>query len=240
MNSKSLVVALAALVACFSSARSEQVTDRAYDGSEVIHGTVQNQGDGSCGTLNFNADGTYENGYAWRYHGVVAPYYGAFAECYSAPEPVTVCSVVLDLTQIGSYAGQPSDIYVWDDAGGNPGNVLCVRLNFLPGAPAFWPSISRHTATLDGCCATGNFWVGYWGNWPNAGTAYFIGADLDGFGGCPRTNIAPDIGFPTGWQNVSVAWGPTQALGIGAETYPCGGTATQSSTWGAIKNLYRN
>lgn len=239
MNSQSLLLAIAALVAPLSGAHSEELTGKVYNGTEVIHGTVENQGDGGCGTLVFNADGTYENGFCWRYNGVVPPYYGAFAECYSSAEEVSVCSVVLDLTQLGTYAGQTSDIYVWDDAGGVPGNVLCVRLDFDPGTPAFWPSVSRHTAILDGCCTSGDFWVGCWGNWPGEGCAYFFAADLDGPGGCPYTNIAPSSTWPTGWQNVSVVWGPTAAMGIGAEIHPCGATPTHATTWGRIKGLYR-
>ena len=52
------------------------------------------------------------------------------------------------------------------------------------------------------------------------------------------TNIAPGIGFPTGWNDVSVVWGPTVALGIGAEVLPCEPTPTKTTSWGAIKALY--
>ena len=66
-----------------------------------------------------------------------------------------------------------------------------------------------------------------------------LGRDLDGPGGCAMTNIAPGIGYPTGWQNVSVTWGPTQALGIGAEVTPCDPVPTMESSWGRVKSLYR-
>jgi hypothetical protein len=59
-------------------------------------------------------------------------------------------------------------------------------------------------------------WVGYWANYSTAPCGYFIAADTNGFGGCPFTNIAPGIGYPTGWGNVSAVWGPTQSIGIGA------------------------
>lgn len=192
---------------------------------------------GGCGTLSFNADGTYENGYTWQYGGVVAPNYGAFAECYAGTG--LVCSVVLDLTQIGNYSGQCADVYVWSDAGGSPGNVLCVRAGSSVPAIAYWPSVNRHTISLDYCCIDGAFWAGYWGNWPGAAAGWFVGADLDGFGGCPYTNIAPGIGYPTGWNNVSIAWGPTQAIGIGIELTDCDVTPTQKSTWGGIKALFK-
>lgn len=193
---------------------------------------------GGCGTLSMNANGTYEGGYGWQYGGVVAPTYGAFAECYAGTG--AVCSVVLDLTQVGSYFGQCADIYVWSDAAGIPGNVLCLRTNVTPGAIAYWPTTSRHFFSLDGCCVDGGFWAGYWGNWPGGSAAWFIGADLDGLGGCPYTNNAPGIGFPTGWTNVSLVWGPTQALGIGVELTDCGSVPTRKSTWGGIKALFKN
>lgn len=227
--------ALAAIVASIGVASAADF-GKVHNGSEVIHGTVVT-GDGGCGVLSMNADGTYENGYCWQYGGVVAPNYGAFAECYAGNGKV--CSVDLDLTQVGGFFGQTLDAYVWGDAGGAPGNVLCLKAGVNPGAPAFWPSLSRHAIALDdGCCVNGAFWAGYWGNWPGASCAFFIGADLDGFGGCPYTNIAPGIGFPTGWNNVSVAWGPTQAIGIGVELTDCGPVATDATTWGAIKNLF--
>ena len=71
------------------------------------------------------------------------------------------------------------------------------------------------------------------------GPGWWVGADLDGPGGFPYTNIAPGIGFPTGWQDVSVLWGPTQALGIGAEVLPCDPVPTVGTTWGRIKALLR-
>lgn len=193
---------------------------------------------GGCGTFNLNADGSYENGFTWEYDCVQPPDWGAFAECYSGSGNTEVCSVVLDLTQIGNWSGQRADIYVWADAGGIPGNVVCSSPGYNPGNIATWPVISRHLAFLSGCCVDGNFWVGYWGNWPGQQAAWYVGADLDGFGGCPFTNVAPGAGFPTGWNNVSVIWGPTQAIGIGAETNPCSGTPTKNSTWGAIKRQF--
>ncbi|MFN8549557.1 MAG: hypothetical protein U0527_16680, partial [Candidatus Eisenbacteria bacterium] len=190
----------------------------------------------SC-SLVFNADGGYENGYAWQYGGVVAPDYGAFAECYTGANS-SLCSVVFDFTQTGFYQGQCMDVYVWADAGGIPGNVLCVKNNVQVGDIAFWPSFSRHVVDLSGCCAEANFWVGYWGNWPGQFAPWYVGADLTGSGGCPFTNIAPGIGYPTGWGSVSLVWGPTQALGIGCETFPCAPVATKKMSWGKVKALY--
>lgn len=235
MNRCSVSLALMGITIASAAALALDA-DRVHTGSEVIHATVDFPADGGCGSLLFNADGTYENGYTWRYNGVAPPYYGAFAECYSGVG--AVCSIDLDLTQVGAYQGQTIDVYVWNDAGGVPAEVLCVRTDIDPGAPAYWPSISRHRITLEGCCVDGGFWAGYWPNVPGNGSVYFIGADLDGPGGCPFTNIAPGIGWPTGWNNVSVAWGPTAAVGIGVELSECGGTPTQATTWGSVKRLY--
>jgi hypothetical protein len=201
--------------------------------------TLIDPGDNSCpdALLSMNHDGTSENGYAWRYGGIVAPDYGAFAECYPGG---SVCGAVFDLSTTGTQAGQSMDIYYYCDNGGIPGAVQAV-MRVTPGPIAFWPSVSRHTFTLpekvDMCC-DGTLWVAYWGNWPGEIQGWFVAADLDGFGGCPYTNIAPGIGYPTGWNNVSVVWGPTQALGIGVLSKACGGVPVLDSTWGEIKNLY--
>lgn len=164
--------------------------------------------------LLLNSDSTYENGYAWEYGGVREPNYGAFAECYSGTG--TVCSVVLDLTQTGSQADKTLDAYVWEDDGGRPGAVLAVQMHVDPGPIAFWPSLSRHEVPIS-AIVDGPHWVGCWGDWPLGATGWFVGADLDGGApGCSSTNIAPDSGWPDeGWQNVSIVWAPTHALGIG-------------------------
>ena len=171
-------------------------------------------GEGGCGDLFLNADGTYENGYSWQYGGIVAPEFGAFAECY--PTIGLVCAAVFDLTQVGNAAGHRMDVFVWEDQAGLPSVVSCAVTDVDPGAIAFWPSLSRHTVEIPPCNPGPEMWVGYWGAWPNELSGWYVGADLDGLGGCPLTNIAPGIGYPTGWRNVSIVWGPTQALGIGA------------------------
>lgn len=61
-----------------------------------------------------------------------------------------------------------------------------------------------------------------------------------GFGGCPYSYIAPGIGYPTGWNNVGVAWGPKKVLGIGVELTDCGLVPTRKSTWGGIKALFKD
>ena len=172
------------------------------------------QGEGGCADLFFHADGTYENGYAWQYGGIVAPYYGAFAECYAGP--MLVCGAAFDLTQTGNASGRVMDVYVWDDNAGSPGAVNCVVTGVDPGTVGFWPSLSRHVVDLPNCNVGDDFWVGYWGAWPNVLSGWFVGADVDGpVASCPFTNIAPGVGYPTGWQHAEIVWGPTQSIGIG-------------------------
>jgi len=205
----------------------------------IGHGVAVHGGDTDpCppSTLMVNYDGTGEHGYCWQYGGMVAPYYGAFAEGYAGP--VLVCGVALYLTQIGYYTGQRTDLYVWDSDGVNPTNVLTMMAAVsVPGSIAFWPSISQHDMLVTETPVGTTFFVGYWGNWPGGGPCpWYIAADLDGFGGLPRTHIAPGIGYPTGWNDVSIVWGPTMAIGIGAWTKPI--TPTEDKTWGSIKQLY--
>lgn len=227
MMKLTLVIAAAALVVG-TAAHAADYEETGYRTDT----TLIDPGDGGCGTLVMNADGTYENGYAWRYAGIAPPDYGAFAECYAGA--TDLCSAVFDLTQIGSQAGQHMNILVYDDAGGLPGPMRFV-MDVVPGPVAFWPSISRHTFAIATDTAA-SWWVGYWGNWPGLTNGWFVGADLDGFGGCPYTNIAPGIGFPTGWNHVSLVWGPTQAIGCGAETGPP--VPVIDTTWGQVKSLY--
>ncbi|MEZ4648231.1 MAG: hypothetical protein R3E97_05480 [Candidatus Eisenbacteria bacterium] len=201
-------------------------------GSTLESGTA-----GSCGWIKFNADRTYENSYAWQYGGVVPPMYGAFVEIYDSYRE-TPCAIVLDLTQTGGDAGQTLDLYAWSIVAGLPGQVLGIRTGVDPGPIATWPSVSEHVLEFSSDCADSMF-LGFWGNWPGGPSGWFVGADLDGFGGCPMTNIAPGIGYPTGWQNVSIVWGPTQAIGIGGEFIECGPVPVQESSWGKVKALFR-
>lgn len=214
-------------------ASAAQVSTRSADPSAHAPALL----DGSdCGALLLNADGGYENAVSWEYGQVVPPFYGAFAECYSGD--VGVCAVVIDYTQLGSWTGKASTVFVWADAGGVPGDVLCMKTTTLP-SPLSWPGVSRAVVQLDtACCVSGSWWVGVWGDWPNDAADYFVAADNNGPGGCPRTCIAPGLGFPTGWIDASTIW-PMQALGLGAEWNPCVPVPSTPRTWGRVKALYR-
>jgi hypothetical protein len=236
---KNLAVVIAVL-ALATAAYAEPVELGFSLNTEIVEGPTPDQPSCDGGMEAMQDDGTFENGYAWQYGGVVPPDYGSWAECY---DNVFVCDIKYGFTQTGSYVGGPMDAYVWDDAGGIPGNVLCSVIGLDPGAPAFWPSISFHIVTVN-CCPDGLHYVGFWGNWPGVGSQWYIASDEDGFGnGCPLTKFAPGIGYPTGWGPVTLV--PTfsgcQDLGI-REYYldTCDGepTATEEATWGSIKALY--
>ena len=192
-----------------------------------------------CDSLLFTADRIYDlNAYGWWYDGVQPPYYGAFAEQYDAAGEL--CDAVFDFTQTGNAHGALMDVYVWADDGNVPGEVLYLVTDVDPGPIAWYPDFSRHTAPLWGAEVSGLWWVGFWGNWPGEIGDWFIAADGDGpRPGRPSTNVAPGIGYPTGWQNVSVAWGATQALGIGATIRPSEPTPVNRTTWGGVKALFR-
>ncbi len=189
--------------------------------------------------LFLNADGSYENGYTWWYGGQIAPYYGAFAEGYEVTG--TICGQQYALTtSTGMFNCQKLDAYLWNSDGNNPTSVIHVDAGVSIDQPAIWPSISLADINTTDEPVRGNFFVGYWGEWQGAMAGWFIGADVDGFGGMPRTNIAPGIGYPTGWNNVSLIWGPTQAVGIGAYILmgPPPPVPVSIQTWGRIKSLY--
>jgi len=183
------------------------------------------------GTQLLNYDGSAENGFCWQYGGIVPPNYGAFAECYNYTG--NVCGIALYLTGIGNPA-QPATLFIWNDNGGMPGTVI-TQANGTPSGVPIWPSIGEFDFPI-AANVTGAYWTGYWANFANQGCGYFVAADLNGFGGCPMTNIAPGIGYPTGWNNVSVVWGATQAIGIGSWIgVP---VPTKETTWGQVKHLY--
>jgi len=198
---------------------------------------VRSESDTRCGTLLWNADQTFEAACGWEYEGVVPPYYGAFAESYHGEWDV--CAAVFGFTRSYDPMGEVMDVYVWEDAGGIPGNILCLVADIDPGPVAEWPYVSYHRVKMTACCTGNDWWVGYWGNWPGEQSWWYIASDEDGQGGTPKTNIAPGLGYPTGWQDNDVPFGPTNALAIGAEVIPCGSTPTGDTTWGRIKAVAR-
>jgi len=203
---------------------------------------VHAPGDSPCpdGVLlwHYNPPGLeYVGGFTWHYDGVAPPDYGAFAEGYSGSG--TVCGIRLLLTTLpGSYQGQTLDAYVYDGAGANPGAVLSLTPDIAVTPPGLFPTLTEHDLDVADVVLDGGFFVGFWPDWPGAPCGWWIVGDLGGPGGCPRTKIAPGIGYPEGWQDPSIVWGPIRALGIGAYLAPLP-VPTHASTWGEIKALFR-
>lgn len=194
--------------------------------------------DPDCGTVVMNSDGTYETAYTWSYGGLAEPYYGAFAECYDGP--AQVCAFVGDLTDLGHMAPVRMDIYVWQDAGGVPGAVVATRSEIEFSFAGVWPAVARNVFQLEQpVCVGPKYWIGCCAT-PSAGDVfYWVAADLDGPGGCPMTNIAPGLGYPSGWQDPGIVWLPTAAMGVGAQVVNCPPTPTQDTSWGRVKALMR-
>lgn len=221
------------------------------------------QPDAFCPATNLrrNDDNSFENGYLWDFYGVWPPDYGSWAECFDAD---FVCAVQFFFTQLGTHTDETMDVYVWEsDAVGNPapgpdpGNVIVMIPDVFPGEIAVWPEISAHNVQV--CApAGGEHFVGFWGDWPgNPVDIWFIAADEDGPGGCPRTKVSnqldPKYWPEPGWHhpNVVAPFEDCKALGIREYAGPgeCatssvpdddmdGAAARKPSTWGAIKALY--
>jgi hypothetical protein len=237
---RKIAVVLAALVLSAVAAQATNPASLGYSDNVTV---INTSGSDACsaGTLFINHDGSFENGYAWRYGGTVAPYYGAFGEGYSLGAGGVCCGAFWLSTLPGMYFGQSSDLYVWAGGAGsgNPGAVLGTVPGIVFASVPNWPTMAQNDVEMGGIAVTGEFTVGYWGNWPGLANGYFIGADQDGFGGYPWTNIAPGIGYPTGWNDPSIVWGPTQSLGIGVYFGDCGPwSPADPQTWGSIKALF--
>jgi hypothetical protein len=234
---KRFVVLLAVLALSAFAAHATDAVSLGYSDDVTV---INTGGDDACaaGTLYANHDGSFENGYAWRYGGVVAPYYGAFGESYDL-DYGNVCCVALWVSTVpGGFTGQSCDVYVWAGGiGSTPGAVLQMVPGIVLTNVPNWPTCSENDITVP-VGLSGPFTVGYWGNWPGAANAYFCAADLNGFGGNPWTNIAPGIGYPTGWNDPSIVWGPTQSMGIGVYWGDCYTSPVETRTWGSIKALF--
>ncbi len=201
--------------------------------------TINVLGSDQCtATLYYNHDGSFENGYCWQMGGVVpGTTYGAFGEGFDLGQGLVECAAIW-VTQTGSWFGQPVDIYLWSGGvTGVPGDVMWVNTGQQFQQIGFWPSITQNDFEI-GYCLDGEFTVGYWADFSTDVCGWYIASDEDGFGGYPWTNVAPGIGFPTGWQSPAVVWGVCQSLGFGVYFEEGGMTPVESATWGEIKSLF--
>jgi hypothetical protein len=193
-------------------------------------------------------DGIWNNGIIYRYGGVVGDpdWYGSFAECYTAEY---VCTIEYAFATLqGLFLDQTMWAFVWEHGvDDNPGNIICMIPDVHITEPAYWPSGSLHLVDVF-CCVydvdpTGAHFVGFWPNWPDALQGWFVLIDSDGgYSPCPRVKSNDPAAM--GWVHPDVIWGGggifTASLGIREWylDYCPGVTATEPSTWGAIKTLY--
>ncbi len=225
-----VLVSLAAMPAGASNAVS-----LGYSDSTRIVGP----GTDACasGSLIHDHDGSFETGYAWQFAGVVPPYYGSLGEGYDLGRGTIACGAYWVSGLAGFTPPYSVDCYVWNEGVGSPPDAVLGVVTGLCFDPIpNWPTVVEKDVDL-AIAVTGPFTVGYWGNWPGGMCIFYCGADLDGPPGHPWTCIAPGIGYPSGWQDPSVVWGSTSAIGCGV--YFEQATPAESGTWGAIKALFR-
>jgi hypothetical protein len=191
----------------------------------------------SGGTLFYNHDGSFENGYAWQYGGVMDPYYGAFGEGYDLGAGTIVCGAFW-LSTLPMPWGTWGDCYVWEGGvGSSPGTVLVLIPGVVFWNVPYWPSVGQNDVEME-ISVAGAFTVGCWGPWPGSLCDYFFAADENGPGGHPWTRIAPGQGYPSGWQDPAIVWPNAKSMGCGVyfESNP---TPAESETWGTIKAMFR-
>jgi hypothetical protein len=235
--SRLAVLALALLVAV-SSASASNAVSLGYSDETTIIGPAR---ECSAGTLVYNHDGSFENGYAWGYGGCQPPYYGAFGEAYDLGAGTVTCGAYWLTTANGGYGiCDPADCYLWEGGvAAEPNAVLAVVTGADFTSMGIWPDVTEHDVDMDVGVA-GAFTVGYWANMQGGFDFFFCGADENGPRGHPWTCIAPDQGYPSGWQDPALVggwWGPTKSLGLGI--YFEQTTPVESETWGAVKALFR-
>ncbi len=188
--------------------------------------------------LMLTSDGTFEAACAWQGPGVIAPDWGSWAEGYEGTG--TVCGIEYWFSTVPEYTpGHTLDAYVWSASGDNPDAVLSLTTGVDPGPIAIWPEMSVIDVAIADSPVAGPFFVGFWGNWPGGDwPGWGTGCDINGPAGLPRTKIAPGLGYPTGWHDPSIVFGPTHNVGIGAWLVPPTVPA-RTESWGAVKALYR-
>jgi len=193
--------------------------------------------------LYVNHDGGFENGFCWQYGGVCPPDYGAFAEGFDMGAWVGwyIECVTLWATSVGYFLGQPLDVYLWEGGVGEPpGSVhFMITGAYLTNVPS-WPMVGQNDIVFGGSIPARQFTVGFWADFSAMNCDWYIGADLDGSGGYPWTNVAPGLGYPTGWQHPDIVWSgyATQSLGIGIHAEEIVISPVEGTTWGQLKALF--
>lgn len=193
-----------------------------------------------------NCDGTFENGYCWRHQGIGEPYYGCFAEGFHGPDQVVGMRIYLSASA-DVPPDSTSDLFVWGSGPAGPGSVLAMIPYVQFPAIPLWPEVRGFDFEITAEVGP-NFYVGSQANFGPGYCFcyYYAAADTDGPGGSPWTCIAPGMGYPTGWQDPSIVWGTTAAMGYGVYTAteqgvadaPADDGAEAHTTWGQVKRLF--
>ncbi len=180
---------------------------------------------------------------AWGYYMVAPPDWGAWAEQYQAEGVVVGAVLYLTQNPAGSYTGQTLDLFLYASDGDNPTEVISVTPGLtLPEPPALWPEMTPYLFEIGDVAVPSPFFVGFWGNWPDAYPGFYVAGDYvpeDPPPGWPRTHIRPGHEWPGGWHHPYIVHGPflrNLAIGVYFEQEP---TPAESRTWGAIRGLYR-
>jgi hypothetical protein len=231
--------AIATLMALLGIAGSACAADLASTGSSANTTVIPSGSDDCSETLYYNHDGSFENGFCWQYGGVVPPTCGAFGEGFDMPFSGCLIECIdLWVTQIGNYSGQSLDLFLWEGGVNSPpGGVIHVVTGVTLSNVPLWPALGQNPIEFHGG-AGGHFTVGFWTDFSVQTCQWYIGCDENGFGGHPWTNIAPGLGYPTGWQNPAVVWDICHSLGIGIHAEEGIISPVQSATWGALKKLF--
>jgi len=188
-----------------------------------------------------NNDRGYEAALMWQGGGVAGKQAGVLAEPFETPggEPGAVC-FMLTWTYGTTSDTVAVDLLVWDDDGGQPGEVLGVVSNVDLGVIAPWPLGAQRNTDFDVEASIvpveGKFWAGLRASSPLDSCSVLLGADLDGSGA--MTYVAPDLGLPEGWQSVESIYGHDLSLALGIVIGGCTNPVLESS-WGQIKALYK-
>ncbi len=238
---KTVAALLAVLsLALAAGAGAEDFASTGYSEKTVI---LPSSGEPCVAPLYVNHDQSFENGFCWQYGGVRPPDYGAFAEGFDmgAWSGWYIECVALWVTGVGYWPSLPLDIYLWEGGVGEPPGSVCFMITgaHLTSVP-FWPAVGQNDIVFGGSIPARQFAVGFWTDFSATTCEWYIGADLNGFGGYPWTNVAPGTGFPSGWQHPGVVWSASypQSLGIGVHALEIVISPVEATTWGQLKALF--
>ncbi|MCA9756289.1 MAG: hypothetical protein KDA27_10855 [Candidatus Eisenbacteria bacterium] len=196
-----------------------------------------------------NSDDQFDRAIMWSGPGL-APGSGMFAEYFETPDerPGAVCILYLRITSLVSSLRTSIDLYVWDDDGGRPGEVLGI----LPELPLFsiapYPAVGTRDWDIYERMpigVQGGFWLGLRGNWDPEGCSVLL--PIDTFDDDPKvpalrrdavTYVGPGVDeLSEGWHPLEDIVGVPAATGINAVIGWCPVPVLETS-WGQIKSLY--